>query len=68
MMEDYFDTMQDLGLKLCRLLAEGLGLEPEIFAKSCSGTMSTLKLVRYIAEVLIPKAIDSVALFAQFTS
>lgn len=51
-MQDYFDRMHDLGIRLAGLLATGLGLDPGFFNTFFSEPMSALRLLHYSAEVL----------------
>lgn len=38
-MQDYYSAVQDVGLKLLRIIAEGLGLEPDFFARRYTNIM-----------------------------
>ncbi|CAN0092914.1 unnamed protein product [Ascophyllum nodosum] len=53
-MTDYFDRMHALGLRLTRLLAVGIGLEPSSFEDCFSQPMSVVRLLHYSAEVSDP--------------
>lgn len=50
-MTDYFDRMNALGIRLTRLLAVGLGMDPYSFEGYFSKSMSALRLLHYSAEV-----------------
>lgn len=56
-MQDYYSAVQDVGLKVLRIIAEGLGLEPDFFARRYTNVMGKLELIRYTSEVLPSSAI-----------
>ncbi|KAG5179805.1 gibberellin 2-beta-dioxygenase [Tribonema minus] len=52
LMESYFATMSQLGLRVAAVLARGLGLDDDaFFARSLARPMSVLRLLRYAPEV-----------------
>lgn len=50
-MVEYFDSVQGVGIRLTRIIAKGLGLDPEFFARCCVRNRSTLKIIHYTDEV-----------------
>ena len=50
-MQDYFNRMHALGIKLSGLLSTGLGLDPSFFESCFLKPMSALRLLHYSAEV-----------------
>lgn len=51
-MSNHFESLHDVTMRLIRLMAKSLHLDDhETFVRSCSGTTSTLKLIRYAEEV-----------------
>ncbi|CAM9447850.1 unnamed protein product [Laminaria digitata] len=54
-MQDYFDRMHAMGIRLSGLLSIGLGLDPAFFEGFFSESMSALRLLHYSSEVSNPE-------------
>lgn len=68
-MQAHFERMHDLGIRLTGLLAVGLGLDPNFFAKYFSKSMAALRLLHYSSEVLewlISSDLVSIGHFSRF--
>ncbi|CAN0443045.1 unnamed protein product, partial [Discosporangium mesarthrocarpum] len=53
-MQEYYDTLEALGLRLTRLLADGLGLKTNYFDRFFENSMSALRLLHYSPQVSDP--------------
>ena len=50
-MQDYYNRMHAMGIRLSGLLSTGLGLDPAFFERCFSESMSALRLLHYSSEV-----------------
>lgn len=62
-MQAHYQRMHDLRMRLIRLLAVGLGLEPEDFAKFFSKLTAALRLLHYSSEVFTDHPLYILILF-----
>ena len=50
-MQDYYNRMHAMVVKVCEVLSDGLGVDPAFFVGCISESMSALRQIHYSSEV-----------------
>ena len=50
-MQDYYNRMHAMVVKVCEVLSDGLGVDPAFFVGCISESMSVLRQIHYSSEV-----------------